>query len=109
MVGFLGAGLNLLKGGIYFRRVLTEFGRHWAFWVVSGSIGFGGFYALICFAADHSPGWVVAATWQLTIIASLVVLMLFGRTLPRRIWFYSAVVFAGVLHVNISRIDSGNT
>jgi len=109
MVGFLGAGLNLLKGGIYFRRVLTEFGRHWAFWVVSGSIGFGGFYALICFAADHSPGWVVAATWQLTIIASLVVLMLFERTFPRRIWLYSAIVFAGVLLVNISHIDSGNT
>jgi drug/metabolite transporter (DMT)-like permease len=104
MVGLLGAGLSLVKGGKYFRRVLAEFLRHWAFWVISGSIGFGGFYALICFAADHSPGWVVATTWQLTIIASLFVLVLFGRTFPKRIWVYSAVVFAGILLVNISRI-----
>jgi drug/metabolite transporter (DMT)-like permease len=108
MVGFLGAGISLVKGGIYFRRVLAEFLRHWTFWVVSGSIGFGGFYALICFAADHSPGWVVATTWQLTIIASLFVLMLFGRTFPTRIWVYSAVVFAGILLVNISRIETEN-
>ncbi len=104
MVGLLGAGLSLTKGGTFFRRVLAEFCRHWAFWVVSGSIGFGGFYALICFAADHSPGWVVATTWQLTIIASLSVLMLFGRKFPGRIWTYSTVVFAGVLLVNLSRV-----
>ena len=108
MVGFLGAGLTLAKGGTFFRRVLAEFYSHWAFWVVSGSIGFGGFYALICFAADHSPGWVVATTWQLTIIASLFVLRLFGRKFPRRIWAYSAVVFAGVLLVNLSRVETEN-
>ncbi len=108
MVGLLGAGLSLVKGGTFFRRVLAEFCRHWAFWVVSGSIGFGGFYALICFAADHSPGWVVATTWQLTIIASLFVLMLFGRKFPRRIWAYSAIVFAGVLLVNLSRVGTEN-
>ncbi len=109
MVSFLGAGLSLVQGGAYFRRVLTEFCRHWVFWVVSGSIGFGGFYALICFAADHSPGWVVATTWQLTIIASLFVLMLFGRRFPKRIWVYSAIVFTGVLLVNLSRVETENT
>jgi hypothetical protein len=44
---------------------------------VAWSIGFGGFYALICFSADYSPSWVIATTWQFTIIASLFVLMLF--------------------------------
>jgi drug/metabolite transporter (DMT)-like permease len=106
MAVLLGAGLFLVKGGAYFRRILAEFHKHWAFWVMSGSIGFGGFYALICFAADHSPGWVVAATWQLTIIASLFVLMLFGRTFPGKVWAYSAVVFSGVLLINISRIET---
>ena len=56
MIAFLGAGLRACKGGEYFGRVLSEFKRNAFFWVVSGTIGFGGFYALICFAADYSPG-----------------------------------------------------
>jgi drug/metabolite transporter (DMT)-like permease len=108
MVLFLGLGIRLFKGGAYFRQVLSEFRRHWAFWIVSGSIGFGGFYALICFAADHSPGWVVATTWQMTIIASLLVLKLFGKTFSKKIWLYSAVVFIGVFLVNISQVNTAN-
>ena len=108
MVSFLGVGISLFKGPAYFRKVLTEFCRHWPFWIMSGSIGFGGFYALICFAADHSPGWVVATTWQMTIIATLFVLMLFGKTFSKKIWLYSSVVFVGVFLVNISQAEAGS-
>ena len=66
--------------GLIFRLFL----RNWKFWIITGSIGFGGFYSLICFSADHAPGWVVAATWQLTIIATLVVLICFGRSFPKK-------------------------
>jgi len=105
MVSFLSVGISVFKGTGYFRKVLDEFCRHWAFWMLSGSIGFGGFYALICFAADHSPGWVVATTWQMTIIASLCVLMLFGKTFSKKIWLYSSIVFVGVFLVNISQAE----
>ena len=73
MVLLLMIGLPLFRGGPSLRALLRLFGRHWKFWTLAGSIGFGGFYALICFSADHAPGWVVATTWQLTIIASLVI------------------------------------
>jgi drug/metabolite transporter (DMT)-like permease len=76
--------------------------------MVSGSIGFGGFYSLLCFSADHAPGWVVATTWQLTIIASLVVLVWFGRSFPKRIWLFSAIVFTGVLMVNLSHFQAAH-
>ncbi len=108
MVAFLGLGISAFKGVPYFRQVLSEFLRHWMFWIISGSIGFGGFYALICFAADHSPGWVVATTWQMTIIATLFVLRLFGKTFSKKIWLYSVVVFAGVCLVNISQVETAN-
>jgi drug/metabolite transporter (DMT)-like permease len=75
MVLLLGIGLAVVKGPAYLRRVLGEWRCHWPFWILSGSIGFGCFYALICFAAGFAPGWVVATTWQLTIIATLCVLM----------------------------------
>ena len=91
-------------------RLLALFHRHWLFWTVAGSIGFGCFYALICFSADYAPAWVIASTWQLTIIASLAILFLFGRPLPKRTWLFSTVIFSGVLLVNLSeasRLDPG--
>ncbi len=108
MIAFLGGALRICKGEKYFRRVLAEFKRNGLFWVVSGSIGFGGFYSLLCFAADYSPGWVVATTWQMTIIASLFVLTFFGKSFSGKIWLYSAVVFSGVFLVNISQIETAN-
>ncbi len=38
-------------------------------WLVWSTVGFGLFYAPLCFAAAYSPAWLVAGTWQFTIIA----------------------------------------
>jgi len=38
-------------------------------WLVWSTVGFGIFYAPICFAAAYQPGWLVASSWQITIIA----------------------------------------
>jgi len=96
----------LFTGGTQqLQNVLYLFYLHWKFWIISGSIGFGAFYALLCFSADFSPGWVVAATWQFTVVASLFVFILFGRSFPRRIWFFSLIIFLGVVLVNLSHIE----
>jgi drug/metabolite transporter (DMT)-like permease len=105
MIAFLVVLTPLFQGLTALPRLLRLLLKNWVFWTVSGSIGFGGFYALICFSADHAPGWVIATTWQLTIIASLVVLMGFGRRFPKKVWFFSIIVFAGVLLVNLSQGD----
>ncbi|MFH2091452.1 MAG: multidrug resistance efflux transporter family protein [Pseudomonadota bacterium] len=95
----------LLKNGLKKLLDLFElFGSHWKFWIIAGSIGFGGFYALICFSADFSPGWVIAATWQFTVVASLFIFMMFGHSFPKRIWFFSLLIFTGVVLVNVSHI-----
>lgn len=85
--------------------VLALFKAHWKFWTLAGGIGFGGFYALICFTADFSPGWVIAATWQFTVVASLFVFMLFGRSFPKRVWLFSSIIFLGVILVNMSQVE----
>ncbi len=101
------AVMILFDGGVRrLRRILRLFGSHWLFWTVAGSVGFGGFYALLCYSADFSPGWIVAATWQFTVVASLFVFMLFGRPFPKRIWLFSLLVFLGVLLVNLSRMEA---
>ncbi len=102
MILLLVCFISLFKGVGTIRGIFRVFFKNFKFWTLTGSIGFGAFYALICFSADHCPGWVIAATWQLTIIATLFVLIGFGRSFPKRIWLFSIIIFIGVLMVNLS-------
>jgi drug/metabolite transporter (DMT)-like permease len=38
-------------------------------WLGWSMVGFGLFYAPMCFAAAYGPGWLIAGTWQVTIIS----------------------------------------
>lgn len=42
------------------------------------------FYAPLTFAAAYSPGWLVAGTWQLTIVAGVLLAPLFLATVPTK-------------------------
>ncbi len=84
-------------------QTLRLYRKHWLFWTLAGSIGFGVFYALISFSASYAPGWVVAATWQMTILATPIVLLLFGRKVSLRAVLLTLIVFAGVLLINIEQ------
>ena len=107
-VFFIALGFIILKGFSYFKAVIKEYIEHFIFCTISGTIGFGFFYSLICYAADFSPGWVVATTWQMTIIASLFVLSFFGQKLSKKIWFFTCIIFVGITLVNISHFDMDN-
>jgi len=79
---------------------LHLFRKHFLFWILAGSVGFGVFYALITFSAAYAPGWVVAATWQTTILATPFVLLAFGRKVPLRALLLTLLIFIGVILVN---------
>jgi drug/metabolite transporter (DMT)-like permease len=82
---------------------LRLFARHWVFWTVAGSVGFGVFYALITFSSVFAPGWVVAATWQTTILAAPLVLLGFGRRVPLKALALTVLIFAGVVLINLEQ------
>jgi drug/metabolite transporter (DMT)-like permease len=84
-------------------RTVRVYARHWALFTAAGSIGFGLFYGLICFSASFAPGWVVATTWQSTILASPLVLLAFGRRVPWRGVAFTALVFAGIALVTVEQ------
>ncbi|MBI0426800.1 multidrug resistance efflux transporter family protein [Psychrobacter sp. NG27] len=84
------------------RELFAIFSHHWKFWCITGSIGFGVFYTGICYAADHAAGWVVAATFMFTVVASLLVLLVFGQRFDKKFIAYALLVFFGVVLVNIS-------
>jgi drug/metabolite transporter (DMT)-like permease len=88
------------------RELLQLFRRNWLFWTVTGTIGFGFFYALISYSASFSPGWVIATTWQTTIVATPIVLLGFHKKVPATALFFSLLIFAGVLLVNVSQAET---
>lgn len=84
-------------------------GRVWSalrtaprFWLTYGTIGFGIFYSGICFAADYAPGWLIAGTWQVTILAGPLLAPLFKQTIPWASLRYSLLIVIGVLLMQLS-------
>lgn len=101
--------LFILRYGVdFFKAVLSEYKNHFWFWTKAGFIGFGLFYAPICYAADHSPAWVLVTSWQFTIFASLFVLTFFGQKLTRTTIILTILVVVGISMVNISYFKISN-
>ena len=55
MILFLMAWFLLFKGPGELKKVLKVFWKNLGFWSLAGTVGFGLFYALICYSADHAP------------------------------------------------------
>jgi len=106
MALFLVAGMALTGQGALLRNVFTLLRRHWRFWLVAGTVAFGVFYAGISFAASYAPSWVVATTWQLTILASPLVLLAYGRRVPWRGVAFTLLIFAGIILVNLAQASA---
>jgi drug/metabolite transporter (DMT)-like permease len=107
MALLLGGWLLVRRGPRYLASVLRLFRQRLRFWLVAGGVGFGVFYASVCFAADHAPGWIVAATWQVTILATPFVLRAFGARVPLRGLVFLALIFLGIVILNAQRIAEG--
>ena len=103
MLAFLGFWLLVTGRGRLALDALRLFRKHFLFWILAGSVGFGVFYALITFSAAYAPGWVVAATWQTTILATPFVLLAFGRRVPLKALALTLLIFAGVVLINVEQ------
>lgn len=60
--------------------LFLEMKRKLGTWLLWSFIGFGLFYAPLSFAAAYGPGWLVAGTWQITIISGSLLAPLFFET-----------------------------
>ncbi|WP_136523539.1 DMT family transporter [Geomonas ferrireducens] len=103
MFFMLGLWLALTGKSRLLKDVFTAFRSNWCFWTVAGSTGFGVFYALLTFSSSFAPGWVVATTWQSTILATPLVLLLFGKRVPMRGVFYTLLIFIGIVLVTLEQ------
>lgn len=90
------------------KEVFSTFQRNWCFWTIAGSTGFGLFYSLLTFSSSFAPGWVVATAWQSTILATPLVLLLFGKRVPMKGVFFTLLIFVGIVLVTCEQADAAS-
>ena len=59
--------------------VLKSIKKNLLHWFVWSTVGFGLFYAPLSFASMYGASWMVASTWQITIIAGALMSPLFFK------------------------------
>jgi drug/metabolite transporter (DMT)-like permease len=72
--------LLLVYGRKNLKPLLVEMKNNPRSWFQWSFVGFGLFYAPICFSAAFAPGWLIASTWQITIISGSLLAPLFFET-----------------------------
>lgn len=61
------------------RPLVDEMKSHPGTWLLWSHLGFGLFYVPLCYASVYSPAWLVAGTWQITVIVGPLLSLLTNR------------------------------
>jgi hypothetical protein len=78
-------------------------------WLVWSTIGFGLFYAPLTFAAAYAPSWLIAGTWQFTIIAGIILAPFINRNVANtKDGFRSSAVFSSIIFFGIIILQIGH-
>jgi len=75
-------------------------------WLLWSTVGFGLFYAPISFAGDHGESWLIAASWQVTIVMGLLLSPLFQKKIAVKNLGAAAVILVGVFLLQLNNIVS---
>lgn len=99
--------------------LLKEMNNNKLKWLLWSFIGFGLFYTPLCFAAAYSPGWLIAGTWQTTIIAGTLLAPLFvikvysqGQVIEQRQkipitgLLFSTIILSGVILLQLDHLNN---
>nr|WP_307776369.1 multidrug resistance efflux transporter family protein [uncultured Cetobacterium sp.] len=66
-------------------------------WIIWSTVGFGLFYVPLCFAANYGQGWLVASTWQITIITgALMTPFISKEKVPMTFLKLSTIILLGI-------------
>lgn len=81
-------------------------------WFLYSTIGFGIFYTFITLGSVYGNSYFVAATWQITIVAGILLTPLFHNKIPWKNLLYSILIVIGVFILqleNMHGLNLGNT
>lgn len=99
----------IIRGNL--KQLLIEMKRNLGQWLLWSTLGFGIFYALLTFGASYGPSWLVAGTFEFTIIAGMFIGHFMQRKENRQPFskatlFFSCIIFLGILVMQISEAKS---
>lgn len=82
------------------RPVLLHIKKYPLSWIIWSTVGFGLFYAPLTFGTIYAPGWLVAATFQLSIVAGSLLVPFINKTnrsIPIQSIIVSLIIIIGVV------------
>lgn len=92
-----------------YKKVLTDIAQRPKQWFLWSFIGFGVFYALLCYASNFGESWLIAGTWQITIIAGALLSPFFYKEvktregiikkrqeIPKKFLVFSSLILIGI-------------
>lgn len=96
------------------RELLYEMKKNILQWILWSTIGFGVFYAPLTFAAAYSPSWLVASTWQITIVAGMLIAPLINKTsfntsISFKSLIFSLIILIGIVIMQVSQAGAMTT
>lgn len=86
--------------------VLSDIRRSPLTWLIWSTVGFGLFYGPLSLASIYGESWFVAATWQITILAGLLLTPLFGQRVPGKQLLMTLVILLGIILIQIPYFGS---
>lgn len=76
-------------------------------WLTWSTVGFGLFYVPLCFAANYGEGWLVASTWQITIITgALMTPFISKEKMPMTFLKLSTIILLGIAIVQFENFKA---
>jgi len=93
------------------RSLLKEIKSNVVQWLLWSTIGFGLFYATLTFGANYGPSWLVASTFEFTIIAGMFIGPLiekrgYRKGISKASLLFSIIIFIGILLMQIAEAQS---
>ena len=77
-------------------------------WFLWSTVGFGLFYMPLTLASVYGESWFVAASWQITIVAGVLLTPLFGKRIPVKSLLCSCVIIVGVFLIQAVHFGSAD-
>lgn len=77
-------------------------------WILWSVVGFGFFYAPLSFAGDYGEAWLVASSWQITILMGMLLAPFFHGKIPVKNLFVALLILVGVFLLqtdNMKQLD----
>ncbi len=94
----------LVLPGNRFRPVFSAVRKQPLLWLLWSTVGFGLFYMPLTLASVYGESWLTAASWQITIVAGVLLTPLFGKRIPIKNLCMALVILAGVVLLQLPNL-----